>query len=129
MGYGGTAAERTTSRRRRTGGPHAAIGLIDYDGGETGWLLYIKSSLSGDENDYMRDYARRYEQFPHETTGDQFFSEEQFEVYRALGFHIAYRLLSGDDDTCVFNGAEPVTRRFSDDVAGVKAVREALLGA
>ncbi len=129
MGYGGTAAEKDDKPPTRTGGPHAAIGLIDYDGGETGWLLYIKSSLSGDENDYVRDYARRYEQFPHESTGDQFFSEEQFEVYRALGFHIAYRLLSGDDDICVFNGAEPVTRRFSDDVAGVKAVREALLGA
>ena len=72
---------------------------IDYDGGEKGWLLYIKSSLTGDENDYVRDYARRYDQFPHEPTGDQFFSEEQFEVYRALGFHITNRLLNGDD-TC-----------------------------
>jgi len=78
-------------------GPHAALGTIDYDGGQTGQLLYIKSSLSGDENDYVRDYARRYDQFPHESTGDQFFSEEQFEVYRALGFHIASRLLSGED--------------------------------
>lgn len=74
-------------------GPHAAIGRIEYDGGQEGWLLYIKSSLSGDENDYVRDYARRYSAFPHETTGDQFFSEEQFEAYRALGFHVAIRLL------------------------------------
>src|SRR5262249_4293968 len=55
-------------------GPHVAIGTIDYGGGETGYLVYIKSSLTGDENDYIRDYARRYDRFPHETTGDQFFS-------------------------------------------------------
>ena len=61
-------------------------------------LVYVKSSLSGDEQDYVRDYARRYMEFPHESTGKQFFNEEQFEVYRALGFHIAEGLLSGRDD-------------------------------
>ena len=66
--------------------PHVAVGTIDY-GDATGTLVYVKSSLTGDENDYIRDYARRNPSFPHETTGDQFFSEEQFEVYRALGFH------------------------------------------
>lgn len=107
-------------------GPHAAIGTIDYAGGETGWLLYIKSSLSGDENDYVRDYARRNGEFPHESTGDQFFSEEQFEVYRALGFHIVSRLLGGDDKLQVVGVPEPVTM-MSDD-PNVRTVREALLG-
>jgi hypothetical protein len=27
--------------------------------------------------------------FPHHSTGDQFFDEEQFEAYRALGYHMA----------------------------------------
>ncbi len=93
MGLGATQASAPKSSH----GPHAAIGTIDYDGGATGFLLYIKASLTGDENDYVRDYARRFEQFPHESTGDQFFSEEQFETYRALGFHIAIRLLNGED--------------------------------
>jgi hypothetical protein len=62
------------------------VGRIDY-GDAKGTLVYVKSSMTGDENDYIRDYARRNPSFPHETTGDQFFSEEQFEVYRALGFH------------------------------------------
>ncbi|HEY0327650.1 MAG TPA: cell division protein [Rhodopseudomonas sp.] len=102
-------------------GPHTAIGIIDYGGGETGLLVYIKSSLSGDENDYVRDYARRYAQFPHEATGDQFFSEEQFEVYRALGFHIANGLLSGDDDVSVpSDGGAAVLAKFSD--AGNKTI-------
>jgi hypothetical protein len=77
-------------------GPHCALGTIYYPpkaGGEkdeadsTGVLLYIKASLTGDENDYVIDYKQRYPAFPHETTLDQLFSEEQFEAYRALGFH------------------------------------------
>jgi hypothetical protein len=79
-------------------GPHAAIGIVKYSDSETGVLIYLKSSLSGDENDYVLDYRRRNPSFPHETTLDQFFSEEQFEAYRALGFHAARNLLSGDDD-------------------------------
>jgi predicted acylesterase/phospholipase RssA len=108
-------------------GPHAAIGKIEYDGKHEGWLLYIKSSLTGDENDSVRDYARRYSSFPHETTGDQFFSEEQFEAYRALGFHIAARLLKGQDRMQVYD-ADNLLHIGSDNKA-VKAVREALFRA
>jgi hypothetical protein len=78
-------------------GPHCAVGCIDYGDKALGYLIYVKASLSGDENDYVRDYARRYAAFPHETTSDQFFSEEQFEAYRALGFHAFYRFLAGTD--------------------------------
>jgi len=93
----GTAPVGDGSPRASSNGPHAAIGKIDYGDGARGWLLYIKSSLTGDERDYIRDYARRHRTFPHETTGDQFFSEEQFEVYRALGFHAMHGLLSSKD--------------------------------
>ncbi len=78
-------------------GPHCAIGRIDYDHKGTGILVYIKSSVTGDENDYVRDYNRRYRDFPHENTSDQFFNEEQFEVYRALGFHAANGVFGGED--------------------------------
>lgn len=106
---------------------HVAVGTIDYGGDEKGYLVYIKSSLNGDENDYIRDYARRNDRFPHETTGDQFFSEEQFEVYRALGFHMAHGFLSGDNPVAVGSGVRPRTARFT--AAGepaIDAVREAL---
>jgi hypothetical protein len=111
----------------RSPGPHTAIGTIDYDGGEKGWLLYIKSSLTGDENDYVRDYARRYEQFPHETTGDQFFSEEQFEVYRALGFHITNRLLNGDDTLQVIGAAADMQLHFRVSHPDIDSIRNALM--
>ncbi|WOJ90395.1 patatin-like phospholipase family protein [Methylocapsa polymorpha] len=77
-------------------GPHCAAGEIQYGPREKGVLLYVKASLSGDEDDYILDYKRRNPAFPHETTGDQFFGEEQLEVYRALGFHIVKGLLKGD---------------------------------
>jgi hypothetical protein len=76
-------------------GPHCALGTIYYprkagekdDTNSTGVLLYIKSSFTGDENDYVVDYKRRNPTFPHESTLDQLFTEEQFEAYRNLGFH------------------------------------------
>jgi len=91
------AAEGSAS----TQGPHCAIGRINYPGEETGVLVYIKAALTGDESDIVRDYKRRWPKFPHETTLDQFFSEEQFEVYRALGFHVTYALFNGKDTVAV----------------------------
>ena len=35
----------------------------------------------------MLNYERRCGEFPHETTADQWFSESQFESYRALGMY------------------------------------------
>jgi hypothetical protein len=106
-------------------GPHAAIGQIDYGAGEHGLILYFKSSLTGDENDYIRDYARRYELFPHETTGDQFFSEEQFEVYRALGFHSVHGVLCKRDGIQALGGDRLLTLDDSENEA-VRAVRAAI---
>jgi hypothetical protein len=67
---------------------HCTIGKIDYGNGEVGEVLYIKSSIAGDENEYITEYRSRHPDFPHETTADQFFDEAQFEAYRALGHHI-----------------------------------------
>ncbi|MEJ1160335.1 hypothetical protein [Prosthecomicrobium sp. N25] len=61
---------------------------------KTGYILYLKPVLTGDERIYMLDYEKRYPAFPQETTADQFFSEEQFEVYRALGYHSVQETLS-----------------------------------
>ena len=88
-------------------GPHCALGLIHYPGGGTGYLLYVKSSLSGDESDYVIDYKRRHGEFPHETTGDQFFSEEQFEVYRNLGFHALQGAFDNRDRIAIVNTMPP----------------------
>lgn len=94
-------------------GPHVAIGCIHYPPamaglpGETGVLLYVKPSLSGDENSYVRAYRQRSSEFPQETTADQFFSEEQFECYRALGEHAMRRALEGLDPVIAPNWLPP----------------------
>ncbi|HEV8397252.1 MAG TPA: patatin-like phospholipase family protein [Vicinamibacterales bacterium] len=76
---------------------HCAIGTIRYDRlppimeddplEVPGTLLYIKSSLTGDEPADILRYAAEHPAFPHESTNDQFFDESQFESYRALGYH------------------------------------------
>jgi hypothetical protein len=68
---------------------HWMLGTIRYSDDDTGYLLYIKSSIIGDENEYIREYRSRQMAFPHEPTADQFFDETQFEAYRALGYHMA----------------------------------------
>jgi hypothetical protein len=77
---------------------HCAIGKIRYDdvdGGEVpGMLVYVKSSMTGDEPPDLQQYARSDSTFPHQTTADQFFDETQFESYRALGYHVAHEVFS-----------------------------------
>lgn len=70
---------------------HCAIGTILYDDGSTGYLIYLKASLTGSEETSIREYRDDNPDFPHETTGDQFFSEPQFESYRRLGHAICRR--------------------------------------
>jgi hypothetical protein len=55
-----------------------------------GTLVYLKPSVY-DESFLPRDvynYCQQSKDFPHESTSDQFFSESQFESYRALGRHV-----------------------------------------
>lgn len=70
---------------------HFAFGKIRFSGEATasGTLLYIKSSITGDEPVDITEYAANNQTFPHQTTADQFFNERQFESYRKLGMHIA----------------------------------------
>lgn len=77
---------------------HCTIGTIRYDeidpDNTPGTLLYIKTSLTGDEPADVLRYASAHAAFPHEGTADQFFDESQFESYRALGYHIACETLT-----------------------------------
>jgi hypothetical protein len=53
-----------------------------------GYILYIKSSLTGDEPPDVLAMRSDYPDFPHDSTGNQFFNEGLFESYRALGQHM-----------------------------------------
>ena len=54
-----------------------------------GLLLYIKLSVTGNESELIKRYRINNPDFPHQTTLDQFFDQEQFEAYRELGVHAA----------------------------------------
>jgi len=69
---------------------HALEGTITYpeSPNQKGKLLYIKSTLTGDEPVDILNYHRIHQAFPFDSTANQFFTESQFESYRRLGQHI-----------------------------------------
>jgi len=73
-------------------GTHCVTGTIRYpeDPHYTGTVVYIKSSLTGDEPSDIVNYKKEHPSFPHDTTLNQWFTESQFESYRRLGHHVAY---------------------------------------
>jgi len=78
---------------------HLAVGDILYPDGDRGILLLFKPTLVGDEPGDILQYRARNEQFPHESTGDQFYDEKQWESYRRLGLHaarVAFRFIADD---------------------------------
>ncbi len=69
----------------RTGG-------ADPDGHEDGYIIYLKPSLTNDEeNDLLRHFRHR-RPFPDDPTLNQVFDEDTVESYRQLGFHIGQTL-------------------------------------
>ncbi len=82
-------------------GSHWALGRIDYGDGTTGQLIYLKASMTGDENDYLLAFRRENPVFPQQSTADQFFNEVRFEVYRALGDHIVERAITSEGEVGV----------------------------
>ena len=80
-----------TRKGEAHGNLHAALGRIHYEALEPGLppgeLLYLKTTLSGDEPVDVLNYARANPEFPHQPTSNQWFDEAQFESYRQLGLH------------------------------------------
>jgi hypothetical protein len=80
---------------------HCAIGKVHYSSVDEnqpdGILVYLKSSLTGDEPSDVLRYAAENAGFPHQSTNDQWFDESQFESYRALGCHIAQDVFGAVD--------------------------------
>jgi hypothetical protein len=72
---------------------HAVRGEICYRSGKVGEILYFKSCLTGDEPNDVKDYLRLHQEFPQQSTADQWFDESQFESCRELGFFAANSIL------------------------------------
>ena len=68
--------------------------LAGGDTPEIGLLLYLKLSVTGNEPELIKRYRINHPDFPHQSTLDQFFGQEQFEAYRQLGVHVAEGLFA-----------------------------------
>ncbi|MFO0725850.1 MAG: patatin-like phospholipase family protein [Myxococcota bacterium] len=79
-----------------------AIGRIRYDRLqgrlESGILIYLKATLTGDEPADILTYAGANPVFPHQSTADQWFDEAQFEGYRRLGHQVVRSCFDGQSD-------------------------------
>jgi hypothetical protein len=79
----------------------AALAQVEYRlTGEQGWIVLLKPNLTGKEPADVVNYWRCHDDFPQQTTLDQFYDEAQWESYRALGEDLARRVF----------GSEPVRR-------------------
>jgi len=74
---------------------HCAVGTITYSNGDRGCIIYLKAAMTGDEDIGIAQYRAVHPAFPHESTEDQFYAEDQFESYRRLGHHIVLHAFRG----------------------------------
>ena len=86
----------------KTPGHNCAVGRIRYsvvdgDDAPDGIIVYIKPACYGDEPRDIYEYFKTNPTFPHESTGDQFFSESQFESYRMLGAYTMEKFCTNCD--------------------------------
>ena len=87
------------------------VGSITYRIGgreEKGTLIYLKTTLTDKLPVELLGYRGANPDFPDQSTGDQFFDEDQFEAYRELGYIIATRMM---EDTRVQKRIEDVLGR------------------
>jgi len=76
---------------------YCAVGLVRYSCADRdtsgkpakdGVIIYIKPAITGGEPIDILNYASTSRAFPHESTADQNYTEQQLESYRALGSHV-----------------------------------------
>ncbi len=72
---------------------------IKYADGTLGTLIYLTTTFFTGLSADLYGYKKEHPSFPDEPTGDQFFSEKQFEAYRELGFQAAWKMMD-DKDVC-----------------------------
>lgn len=79
------------------------IGRIEYADGSEGTLILIKSSMVERLGFPIEAYREKHPEFPHQSTANQNFGEEQFDAYRRLGYELTRRMIE-DAGTHAFTG-------------------------
>jgi patatin-like phospholipase len=70
-----------------------AVGTIHYGSGPAGVLLFLKAALTEATPSDVLSFACECAAFPHDSTANQWFTEQQFESYRLLGQCVALAAL------------------------------------
>jgi len=109
---------------------HYSLGTILYPGeSECGKLVYVKSSVTGDEPVDVIEFRKRHTEFPHTSTANQFFDESHFESYRALGHHVAAGIFNHDMPATPAASPQEIHERIKELFARIEADWEANLSA
>jgi hypothetical protein len=69
------------------------VAEVRYDDGSTGAIIYLKALIIKELSFVALGYKAKNPDFPNQTTLDQFFSPDQFEAYRELGYQSASNAL------------------------------------
>jgi hypothetical protein len=95
--HGVAIAKEITAESKHCASGRIAYSAVDGPGVEDGHLIYIKTSLTGNEPEDVLNYAAQNPSFPHQPTSDQWFDESQFESYRRLGLHVVEEIFQFRD--------------------------------
>jgi Patatin-like phospholipase len=66
-----------------------------YTGVDDGLLIYVKPMILGNEPPDVATYRASHPEFPHQSTGNQWYDESQTESYRMLGLHTIQEMCAG----------------------------------
>jgi hypothetical protein len=97
------------ARKKRCAVARIRYSNVDGAACEDGYLVYVKPMYLGSESPDVQSYHSGNLDFPHQTTGDQWFDESQTESYRMLGMHTMdeiLRHLKGDTLEDVVHASE-----------------------
>ena len=69
------------------------VGEVKYDDNTSGTFIYLKATIVKNIDFTTAGYLVANPTLPHQTTADQFFTPDQFDAYRLLGYESAIRMI------------------------------------
>ena len=88
------------------------VATIKYDDGTCGTLIYVKSTLIRGMDFTTAGYLATNPTFPHQSTIDQFFDQDQFDAYRYLGYDTAQQLIEDLDLETTMGNKDDILNRY-----------------
>jgi hypothetical protein len=75
------------------------LGTVEYSDGSKGTIILIKASMISGLDLHVMAYKENNPDFPHQSTADQSFTDDQVDAYRRLGYEITRRMISAESPT------------------------------